>query len=121
MPTIESKFREHIINETSATVYMNRAPANATPPYIVQRLITKNDHTMGATQARVQFDVFGSDPGGYGQAKALSVDLTAAIKSFPDPAAVYRVSEMETFDDSVDYYRIIIDAMIYYDETLQFG
>lgn len=123
--TIEAQVREHIEGETDKPVYMNRAPSGVDPPYIVQRLITKNNHGMGATQARIQFDIFGKDPNGYGQAKGISVSLNDTIfdlsESIDDIAGSYRVSEMETFDDSVNYYRIIVDAMVYYDERETFG
>jgi len=124
MPSIESKMRQYIADETTKPVYMNIAPPDAEPPYIVQRLITKSNRGMGVVQARLQYDIFGEDPSGYAEMKQLAIDVNTAVESAQDDlddiTASYRVSEMESYDHSVNYHRTILDAMVFYDERPQF-
>ena len=115
-------------NTPSATggFFMNRAPSTVRDCYVVQRLIAKSDSDFGTMRARYQFDVFAVDPNGYGKVKQIADELTEAIRSFQadthdDNFASYRAVEMEVYDPGVNYYRIMLDAVIYFDERKIFS
>ena len=120
----EVEFQAHIASKTGKNVYMVRAPTNAEYPYLVQRVITKNNHGYGVTQMRIQLDIYAQDPNGQGEAKTIAVDTHDAIHDAKDDidaiSGSYRVSEMETFNSETKVFQIIMDAMLYYSERAQF-
>ena len=124
--SVEADFKTHCETGTpSATggFFMNRAPATVTDNYVTQRLIARTDAGLGTSRFRFQFDIFAVDPNGYGKVKAISEELTAAIRSFPGGDIFYtsRAMEMEMFDPDVNYYRVMLDAIVMYDEIKLFG
>lgn len=119
--TVEIEFNQHIAAAVAPViVYMNRAHDGAVRPLIVQRLISKVDSELGTTQARIQLDIFAPT---YEQAKELAVLAEGAFRTFDaaDTFAVYRGNELETFDDLVGLHRVILDAMLRFEERPIFG
>ena len=118
--SIEPTFKTHIASAVTPTpVYMNIAPAGVSGSYIVQRMISKGDREMGITATRIQLDIFGAT---YAAVKDLSVLVTAAIRTFDgaDTFAPYRVNEMETYEQETNQHRVILDAMLNFDERPNF-
>ena len=126
---IGEDFKDHCeANTPSATggFFMNRAPARVTDSYVVQRLISKTDSEMGTMRARYQFDIYAVDPDGLGKVKVIADELTTAIRSFQTSAhddyfASYRAVEMEVYNPDVNYHRVMLDAIIYFDERKIFS
>ena len=119
--SLEPTLRIHIANATTPIpVYMNRAPDGITGTFIVQRLIGKQDSQLGTSYARIQHDIFGLT---YADVKNAAVAVEAAYRTFTGAGtfAVYRGNEIETYESSLNLHRVILDAVLRFEERPQFG
>jgi hypothetical protein len=119
--SIEPAIRTHIAAAITPTpIYANRAPDGITGDYVVQRLIGKQDGVMGTSTARIQWDIFGST---YAAVKTIAVAVEAAMRTFNggNTFALYRGNEIETYESETNQHRVILDAVLRFDERPTFS
>lgn len=118
--SVEPTIRTHIAAAITPTpIYNNRAPDGLTGSYVVQRLIGKQDAEMGISTARIQWDVYGLT---YAAVKTIAILVEAAMRTFngADTFALHRGNEIETYETETNQHRVILDAVLRFDERPNF-